>query len=272
MFPLAPTDPAMTDIWRGTTALITGASRGIGAAFAGLLAERGVSQVLVARGAEALEQVAATARAQGGNALTLPLDLADPATPAHLVAELTARGVVVDHLINNAGVGPQGQFHTLPAERHLPTIDVNIRAVTELTARLLPGMVARRRGGVINIASTAAWQGLKWLPVYSASKAYVVTFSEAVWVTLRGSGVRCLCVSPGPVDTPFFDANDLTARPPAWLMQSADTVAARALRAYERDDCHTITFLPFRLAAWGTRLAPRALAARLGASYAAPPK
>jgi len=262
----------MTDIWRGTTALVTGASRGIGAAFAGLLAERGTSLVLVARGADALEQVAGRARARGVTVLPLPTDLADPAAPGRLVETLAARGIVVDHLINNAGVGPHGQFHTLPAERHLPTIDLNIRAVTELTARLLPGMVERRRGGIINIASTAAWQGLKWLPVYAASKAYVVSFSEGLWATLRGTGVRCVCVSPGPVDTPFFDANDLTARPPRWLMQSADTVAARGLRAYQHDDCHTITFLPFRLAAWGTRLAPRALAARLGAFYAVPPK
>lgn len=258
----------MTDLWRGTTALVTGASRGIGAAFARLLAQRGVNLVLAARGAETLEQVASEARTRGVTALTVPLDLADPAAPSRLVADLASRGIVVDHLINNAGVGPHGQFHTLPAERHLPTIDVNIHAVTELTARLLPGMIERRRGGVINIASTAAWQGLKWLPVYSASKAYIVSFSEAIWVTLRGSGVRCVCVSPGPVDTPFFDANDLTARPPKWLMQSAETVAAHGLRAYQRDDCHTITFLPFRLGAWGTRLVPRALAARLGAFYA----
>lgn len=262
----------MTDFWRGTTALVTGASRGIGAAFASRLAGRGVNLVLVARGAEALEQTATTARSRGVTVLTVPLDLADPASPSRLVEQLAGRGIAVDHLINNAGVGPHGRFHTLPAERHLPTIDLNIRAVTELTARLLPGMVERRRGGIINIASTAAWQGLKWLPVYAASKAYLVNFSEGLWASLRGTGVRCVCVSPGPVDTPFFDANDLTARPPRWLMQSADTVAARGLRAYQRDDCHIITFLPFRLAAWSTRLAPRALAARLGAFYAVPPK
>ncbi len=262
----------MTDLWRGTTALVTGASRGIGEAFASQLAGLGVNLVLVARGAEALEQVARTARSRGVSALTLPLDLADPAVPSWLTEQLAARGVVVDHLINNAGVGAYGRFQSLPAERHLPTIDVNIRAVTELVARLLPGMIERRRGGIINIASTAAWQGLKWLPVYAASKAYVVNFSEGLWASLRGTGVRCVCVSPGPVDTPFFDANELTARPPRWLMQSAGTVAARGLRAYEGDDCHTITFLPFRLAAWGTRLAPRALAARLGTFYAVPPK
>ncbi|MBL8977005.1 MAG: SDR family NAD(P)-dependent oxidoreductase [Gemmatimonadetes bacterium] len=262
----------MPELFRDTTVLITGASRGIGAAFARLLAARGARLLLVARHAADLEAVAAAARQLGARADILPCDLADPAIPARLAGQLEARGLVVDHLINNAGVGPQGRFADLPVERHLPVIDVNIRAVTELTGRLLPGMIARRRGGVLNVASTAAWQGLMWLPVYSASKAFVVTWSEAVWVSLRGSGVRCCCVSPGPVDTPFFDANDLTARPPAWLMQSAETVAERALRAYARDDCHLLPFLPFRLAAWSTRLVPRALAARFGARYAAPPR
>jgi short-subunit dehydrogenase len=131
-------------------------------------------------------------------------------------------------------------------------------------------MVERRRGGLLNVASTAAWQGLVWMPVYSASKAYVITWSEAVWTSLRGTGVRCCCVSPGPVDTGFFDANPTVPRPPAWATQSAHTVARRAIRAYQRDDCHVLPFLPFRLVAWSTRLAPRALASRLGAWYAAP--
>jgi short-subunit dehydrogenase len=262
----------MTDLWRGTTALVTGASRGIGAAFATTIAARGARVVLVARGAEALEAVAGLVRGAGGTAEILPADLADPAAPARLVAELERRGLVVDHLVNNAGVGPQGLFHELPADAHLPTIEVNIRAVTELSARLLPGMVTRRRGGLLNVASTSAWQGLKWLPVYSASKAYVVTWSEAVWVSLRGTGVRCTCVSPGPVDTPFFEVNGLDVRPPRWMLQSAQTVVDRALRAYERGDCHVLPFLPFRLLAWGTRLVPRRVAAVLGAWYAAPSK
>jgi short-subunit dehydrogenase len=260
----------MPDLWRSTTALITGASRGIGAAFAEELAARGSDLVLVARQAETLEPVAERARQRGIRVTVLPADLAEPTAPAELVRALDARGLIVDHLINNAGVGPSGRFQDLPAERHLPTIDVNVRAVTDLSARLLPGMVARRRGGLLNVASTSAWQGLMWLPVYSASKAFVITWSEAVWTGLRGTGVRCCCVSPGPVDTPFFDANRLEARPPRWAMQRADTVAVRALRAYEHDDCHVLPFLPFRLLAWSTRLAPRAVAARLGARYAAP--
>lgn len=261
---------SLRDLWRGTTALITGASRGIGAAFAEQLAARGVDLILVARQEAPLAAMAERVRAAGVRAEVLTADLADPAAPGAVAAELAAHGLVVDHLINNAGVGPQGRFHQLGAEAQLPTVDVNVRAVTDLSARLLPGMVARRRGGLLNVASTAAWQGLQWLPVYSASKAFVVVWSEAVWVGLRGTGVRCCCVSPGPVDTGFFEANRLEVHVPRWVLQSPATVARRALRAYERDHCHVLPYLPFRLLAWSTRLAPRAVAARLGGWYGAP--
>ncbi|HEY7026951.1 MAG TPA: SDR family oxidoreductase [Gemmatimonadales bacterium] len=259
----------MSDLFQGTTALITGASRGIGAAFADLLAQRGANLVLVARHADSLHPVAEGARARGVRVSVVPADLARPEAP-DAIAEATARaGLTIDHLINNAGLGGSGRFQDLPVAEQLPTIDVNVRALTALAGRFLPGMVQRSRGGLLNIASSSAFQGLQWLPVYSASKAYVVTLSEAIWVGLRGTGVRCCCVSPGPVDTPYFDHNKIDA-PPKWAMQSAVAVARAGLRGYERNDCHVLPFLPFRLLAWSTRLVPRALAARLGGWYAAP--
>lgn len=262
----------MTSIWQDSTALVTGASRGIGAALAAEISRRGAPRlVLVARDRAALEAAAAPLRAAGREVTVVAADLADPAAPAALQREVEQRGLAVDHLVNNAGVGPQGRFQDSGVERHLATIDLNVRALTELSARFLPGMIARRRGGILNIASTAAHQGLAWLPSYSGSKAYVMTWSEAVWTGLRGTGVRCCCVLPGPVDTPFFEKNDLRSPPPKWMMQSAETVARRALDGYERDDCHLITHPPFRLAAWSTRLVPRAIAARLGAFYGRPP-
>lgn len=262
----------MNPIWQESTALVTGASRGIGAALAAEVSRRGAPRfVLVARDRAALEAAAAPLHAAGREVTVIAADLTDPSAPAVLQREVEQRGLTVDHLINNAGVGPQGRFQDSGLERHLATIDLNVRALTELSARFLPGMVARRRGGILNIASTAAHQGLAWLPVYSGSKAYVMTWSEAVWTGLRGSGVRCCCALPGPVDTPFFEKNDLRSPPPKWMMQSAETVARRALNGYERDDCHLITHPPFRLAAWSTRLVPRALAARLGAFYGRPP-
>jgi short-subunit dehydrogenase len=259
----------MSDLFRGTTALVTGASRGIGARFAEALARRGANLVLVARTAADLEQVAARARAHGGKVDVHPADLGQPDTAAALIGTLEARGVVVDHLVNNAGIGPHGGFARTPSEQHLQTIDLNVRAVTELASRLLPGMVARRRGGILNVASTAAFQGLAWLPVYSGTKAYVVTWSEGVWASLRGSGVRCTCLCPGPVDTPFFDRNGHTARPPRFLMQSSEAVVAAGLRAYERDRCLVMSSWLFGLAAWSVRLAPRSVVARAGAFYTA---
>jgi short-subunit dehydrogenase len=247
----------MPHLFQGTTALVTGASRGIGAAFADELARRGANLILVGRQRDALEKVAEGVKQHGTRVELIVADLAEADSPARIEREAGVMGLTVDHLINNAGIGV-----------HAAVVDVNVRAVTDLAARFLPGMIARRRGGILNVASTAGFQGLAWLPVYSGTKAYVITWSEAVWVSLRGTGVRCCCLSPGPVDTGFFDANDLTARPPGFLMQSAQTVARAGLRAYQRDRCHTISFLPFRLMAWSTRLAPRALAARLGAWYA----
>lgn len=259
----------MSDLFRGTTALITGASRGIGAAFADLLAQRGANLVLVARHADTLNPIAERARGRGVRVTVIPADLTRPEAPGEIADATVRDGITIDHLINNAGLGGAGRFQDVPIADQLPTIDLNVRALTALASLFLPGMLQRSRGGLLNVASTSAFQGLQWLPVYSASKAYVVTLSEAIWVGLRGTGVRCCCLSPGPVDTPYFDNNQID-RPPKWAMQSAEAVARAGLRAYERNACHVLPFLPFRLLAWSTRLAPRALAARLGGWYAAP--
>ncbi len=258
----------MPDLFRGTTALITGASRGIGAAFADRLAGRGANLILVGRQRDTLEEVAARVRVHGTRVEVLPADLAEGDAPARIEREVGVMGLTVDHLINNAGIGVHGYFADATAARHVAVVDVNVRAVTDLAARFLPGMIARRRGGILNVASTAGVQGLAWLPVYSGTKAYVITWSEAVWVSLRGTGVRCCCLCPGPVDTGFFEHNDLTALPPRFAMQSAETVARAGLRAYQKDKSYTISFLPFRLMAWSVRLAPRWVAAMMGAGYA----
>lgn len=261
----------MSDFWRGTTALVTGASRGLGQHFAESLAGRGAALVLTARSADPLELLATRLRTGGTTVTVLPVDLTRPGGPEALVDEVARRRLVIDHLVNNAGQGPPGRFHELPVAVALATVDLNVRAMTALAARFLPGMVARGRGGVLNIASNAGWQGLSWLPVYSGSKAYVLTWSEAVWIGLRGTGVRCCCCSPGPVDTAFFEANRFQFRPPRWTRQHPAAVVRRALRAYRRDACHVLPHPAFRLLAWSTRLVPRVVAARLGAWYGAPP-
>ncbi len=258
----------MPDLWRGTTALITGASRGIGEAFADELSARGTDVVLVARTGADLEPVAARARSRGVRAEIVVADLSRPEAPGQISARVKELGLTIDLLVNNAGVGVHGRFVSDPPEPHLKTIDVNVRAVTELAARFLPGMVSRRRGGLLNVSSTAAFQGLVWLPVYSGTKAYVLTWSEAVWASLRGTGVRCCCLLPGPVDTAFFDRNDLTARPPKFLMQSAAAVARAGLRGYAADRSMIHSSWLFGLVATSVRLVPRSIAARAGQIYA----
>jgi short-subunit dehydrogenase len=260
----------MPDPFRGTTALVTGASRGIGAALAAGLAARGARLVLSARRIATLEPVAAALRARGAAVECLPADLAGRDAPARLVNELETRGIVVDHLVNNAGISGHGRVQDVAPGDLTAVLQVDAAAPMELAARLLPGMLLRRRGGILNIASTAAFQGLPWTAAYGASKAFLVSWSEALHVELRGTGVRCTVVCPGPVATPFFAANHFPGQPPAWLMVSPESVAACALRAYERDRSLAITGLLARLAAWATRLSPRALNARVAAGYARP--
>ncbi|HXE56662.1 MAG TPA: SDR family oxidoreductase [Gemmatimonadales bacterium] len=256
------------DPFRSTTALITGASRGIGAELALALAGRGADLVLVARDAERLETVAARARVLGVAVRTLPADLALPETPRRIVATLDALGVTVDHLVNNAGIGDHGRFAAVPVERHLRAVDVNLRAAVELTGRLLPGMIARRRGGVLSVASTAAFQGLPFLAIYGGTKAFLLTWTEALRYELRGSGVRACCLCPGPVDTEFFAANRLRFRPPRLATHSPREVAEAGLRGYRRGRGLVVPGLGNRLGAWGTRLFPRALVVRVASRYA----
>jgi hypothetical protein len=262
----------MADIWRGSTALITGATRGIGAAFADQLARRGANLVLVARDRTALEKAAADSRALGVRVDVIPADLSDSAAPAAIERQVSQLGLAVDHLINNAGIGVHGRFWDNPPEDHGKTIAVNVSAPTALAALFLPPMLERKRGGILNVASTAAFQGLAWLPVYSATKAYVVTWTEALWVNLRGTGVRACCLCPGGVDTPFFESNQWHQKPPSFMLQNTPAVARAGIRGYEADISLKFSFLPFALAAWSTRLVPRWLAARAGSFYARPDK
>jgi len=258
------------DPFAGTTVLITGASGGIGAAFALALAPMGARLVLTARNASRLAQAAGAARAAGATVDTIARDLTAPGGVEALMADLEARGHLVDHLVNNAGIGLVGRGDEAPLADQLHVVDLNVRAATELALRLLPGMVARRRGGLLNVASLAAFQGLPWLSTYAGSKAYLLAWSEALHRELRGTGVRCTALCPGPVATRWFAEAHLE-RPPGWpILQSPAAVARVAIRGYVRDRSHVYSGPLPAIGAWLTRLAPRALATAVATGYARP--
>ncbi|MGL5113909.1 MAG: SDR family NAD(P)-dependent oxidoreductase [Beijerinckiaceae bacterium] len=184
--------------------LITGASSGIGRALALEAAKEGCVLALVARSAEALSQLADEIRTLGGEAHAIALDITEPAAPQQIANALMLAGLHVETLVNNAGVGHLGMASQIDPEKQLVTVDLNIRAMTALTLRFLPDMMARGQGGILNVGSVAGFLPGPGMAVYYASKAYVRSFSEALWEEARRAGVTVSCLAPGPVETPFL--------------------------------------------------------------------
>jgi hypothetical protein len=227
------------------TALVTGASSGIGEEFARQLSRRGYDLILVARRRDRLERLADEL---DGAAHVLPCDLAtDADSVSARVAEL---GLEVDLLVNNAGFGTYGRFVELDPKREAEEVRVNCEAVVTLTHALLPAMVERGRGGVIVVASTAGMQPIPYEAVYSASKAFALTFTEALSEELRGSGVRVLAVNPGPVATEWQEiaGHDDTGMVPGEI--PADQVVRESLEAY---DAGRRSVIPGRTIRWFIR-------------------
>jgi short-subunit dehydrogenase len=195
-------------------AVVTGASGGIGEAFARQLAGRGLNLVLVARSADKLELRAAELRAAHGITVDVrPADLADPAAVAALAAELFGPDAKpVDLLVNNAGLGFRSEFATQTDAQIGQMLGVNIDALVKLTRAALPGLLARRAGAVLNVASTAAFQPVPLVAIYAATKAFVLSFSEAVDREVRPQGAQVMALCPGPVKTGFGDAAGMAAR------------------------------------------------------------
>ncbi|GAA3593103.1 SDR family oxidoreductase [Klugiella xanthotipulae] len=191
--------------FHGKTALVTGASTGIGVDLAARLAAEGSNLVLVARSADKLNAVAERLRGERGVTVTvIPLDLGAPESAEKLVAELDERGIRVDILLNNAGFGSHGDLAQADPVRMAEQVQLNVGTLVGLTTRLLPGMVQRRDGVIMNVASTAAFQAVPHMAVYGATKAFVLSFSRALWAETRGTGVRVLAIAPGATETPFF--------------------------------------------------------------------
>jgi short-subunit dehydrogenase len=245
-------------------AIVTGASMGIGAEFAAALAARGYDLVLAARSADALEGIATRLRAAHGGAIeVVPLDLSDLANVETLAARAEARFGRIDLLVNNAGFGAHGRFATLDVARQLEMIRLNIASLVALTHRVLPGMVARRSGGIINVGSTAAFQPVPYMAVYGATKAFVLSFSEALHEEYRTLGVTVLALNPGQTTTNFFAVAGETAR--VGSARTSAQVVETGLRALAQRRSYVIDGLPNRLLAFSSRLFPRELIARVGA-------
>ncbi|PRC41304.1 oxidoreductase [Mycobacterium sp. ITM-2017-0098] len=189
------------------TALVTGASGGIGEEFAVQLARRGANLILVARRADKLTSLRETllARHPGIVVDVLAADLAVPGSGAELAAGVRDLQRTVDVLINNAGVGLHGKFVTQDPEPNAAQIQLNCGTLVDLTARFLPAMVERRQGVVVNVASTAGFQPTPGMAVYGATKAFVLSYTEALWQECRGTGVKILALCPGATETEFFD-------------------------------------------------------------------
>src|SRR5213592_2224605 len=242
------------------TALVTGASSGIGEQFARQLAIRGYELVLVARRADRLERLASELPTE---AHAVPCDLAtDSASLQGRVAEL---GLGVDLLVNNAGFGTSGPFLEHEAARDAELVRINCEAIVMLTHAFLPAMVERGRGGIINMASSAGLQPIPYESVYAASKAFVISFTDALHVELRGSGVRVLSVNPGPVPTEFQEAAGYepgrVGVVPGEI--SAERVVREALAAYDRDRRSVIPGRTIRWFIRATRPSPRAIQLRV---------
>jgi uncharacterized protein len=194
----------------GPIALVTGASSGIGLALSGILAKNGHDVVLVARTTSKLQEVGEELQKSGIRAHVITADLSRPNAAVDIVAELKRRNAEIEILVNNAGSGLAGPFVDNDLQRELDMIQVNIVALTQLTKLLLRPMVARKRGRILNVASTAAFQPGPLMAVYYATKAYVLSFSEAIAEELRDSGVTVTALCPGPTQTGFAEIANMT--------------------------------------------------------------
>jgi short-subunit dehydrogenase len=245
------------------TTLITGASTGIGEAFARRFASLGRNVLLVARSEDKLVALCnELGRISGVRATYLALDLSSEGAAAQLFDETQKRGLEIDMLINNAGFGSMGDFARLDPARELEMIDLNIKALVDLTYRFLLPMRERKRGTIINVASTAGFQPVPFMATYAASKAFVLSFSEALWEENRPYGIQVIALCPGVTETNFFEAAKMD-RPPRRIAQSPEEVVDTAVRALKKKKGHIVSGWTNFLIVEAERFLPRSLIVRL---------
>jgi uncharacterized protein len=254
------------------TALVTGASGGIGRAIAEQFARAGTDLVLNARSEATLHEIAADWRTRYGVTVTvLAADLSEPGAPAALAGRVATAGIGIDYLVNNAGFGTFGLFAQTDLESTLGLLRVNIEALTELTHRFLPNILARR-GRILNVASNASFQPGPYMAVYSASKAYVLSFSEALAAELGGTGVTVTALCPGPTASGFqeramMQSSGLFKRV---RLATSESVAAAGYQAMMAGRAVHIPGIANRLMAFSVRFAPRSMVAVLSKRILAP--
>lgn len=240
-------------------ALITGASAGLGVDFARQLSARGHRLVLVARRLDPLEALAA----ELGNARAVAMDLAAPGAAARLLADVAKAGEQVEILVNNAGFGLRGLVAELDAARQREMIDLNIGTLTDLCRAVAPQMVARRSGGILNVASTAAFQPGPGMAVYFATKAFVLSFTEALHEELKAHGVKVTALCPGPTRTEFGSVAGFTSDRFDKLSMESGPVVEAGLKGLDRNRAIVITGALNKMIAQSTRFAPRSVVRRI---------
>ena len=239
--------------------LVTGASAGLGEEFARQLAAKGDRLVLVARRKERLDELAT----QIGNARAIEMDLSQPGATALLMANLAKHGESVELLINNAGFGLAGGFAALESLRQREMIDLNCGALTELAHAVLPGMIERKSGGILNVASTAAFQPGPGMAVYFATKAFVLSFSEALHDEMRLHGVKVSCLCPGPTRTEFRSVSGFDPKGPIGKISAdAASVVRAGLQGLEKNKAVVVPGLSNKLISQTHRFLPRAVMRR----------
>jgi short-subunit dehydrogenase len=240
--------------------LITGASAGLGAEFARQCAARGEALALAARRRDRMEALAAEI---GGEIHVFAADLAREGAAASLIAELGAEGLEVGTLINNAGFGLAGKFADRPLPRLSEMIDLNCRTLVELCHLVLPGMRERGGGAILNVASTAAFQPGPNMAVYYATKAFVLSFTEALHHELKGSGIKVSALCPGPTESEFGEVAQSRSPTLERMKGPADAVVRAGLRGLDRNKAVVIPGWPNKVTAKASRFLPRASMRRI---------
>ena len=247
------------------TTLITGASSGIGEAFARKLAKRGRNVLLVARSEDKLIALCnELGRVSGVRAQYIVMDLTAPDAAAQLIEETRRRELQIEMLVNNAGFGSMGDFSRLDLATELEIIDLNVKSLVELTHRFLEPMRERRQGTIINVASTAAFQGVPFMATYAATKAFVLSFSEAIGEENRPHGIRVLALFPGVTDTNFFAASKID-RPPMRTVQTPEEVVNAAMRGLARGKNVVISGWANWFVVEAERVVPRSVVTKVAA-------